>query len=113
MLFLNGDASSPCAGMVGIEHNGNTKWLSGSSKTWNREAADLVCQQKKCGMSSNFNVSNATDATMQANIWDKSYSCSNNSKSLFECDTTAPPSDHNNTVATVKCTGNVSHVKYP
>ncbi|KAG7239878.1 hypothetical protein INR49_030612 [Caranx melampygus] len=109
VVFLKGDASTPCSGMVGIEHDGNTKWLSGSNKTWNQEAANAVCQQRKCGVASSFNVSTDTaTADMRANVWDKSYNCSENSKSLFNCTTTTPPSDHNNTIATVNCTGTVT-----
>ncbi|XP_071331666.1 scavenger receptor cysteine-rich type 1 protein M160 isoform X2 [Trachinotus anak] len=103
MIFLKGNGSNPCSGMVGIEHGKKTYWLSGS-KTWNQESANIVCQQKHCGNASTFSTSTPT-ADMLANIWDKSYNCSSNTKSLFECEANTP--GPNDTIATVTCTGTV------
>ncbi|XP_056241245.1 scavenger receptor cysteine-rich type 1 protein M160 [Seriola aureovittata] len=106
VVFLSRDESSPCSGRVGIEHNSNNYWLSGSNKTWNRDSANIVCQQKNCGTVSNFTSVPSTDK--QAKFWDKSYKCSSNGKSLFECETKTPSSDHNETIARVTCTGTIT-----
>ncbi|XP_022618651.1 scavenger receptor cysteine-rich type 1 protein M130-like [Seriola dumerili] len=106
VVFLSGDESIPCSGRVGIRHDSNAYWLSGSNKTWNQESANIVCQQMNCGTASIFTPVPSTD--MQAKFWDKSYKCSSNAKSLFECETKTPSSDHNETIAKVTCTGTIT-----
>lgn len=103
-VFLNGPDS--CTGIVGIEHGIKTYWLSGSHKTWNKESANTVCQQINCGTVKNFSA--IPSDNMKKDICNVSYSCSNNSSSLFKCENTILPSDHRNTVATVTCSGNVT-----
>lgn len=99
VLFLKG---SSCSGKVFIEHGDNNYWLSGSKQTWNRESASTVCRQMLCGRARNFNytIPDATNAVSK-----KSYSCSSNTTSLFDCEKDTLPSDHNYTVATVRCSG--------
>ncbi|KAK9515764.1 hypothetical protein VZT92_026382 [Zoarces viviparus] len=103
VVFLNGS----CSGMVGIAQGDKIDWLSGSNTTWNQTSANTVCQQMHCGNASRvYSISNAN---MTKSIWNKSYRCSSNSKSLFNCEKIETlPSDHNDTIATVTCSGNIS-----
>ncbi|XP_070694977.1 scavenger receptor cysteine-rich type 1 protein M130 [Pempheris klunzingeri] len=95
-----------CSGKVGIEQGDKTYWLSGSIETWNQKSADAVCQQMECGKADSFDtVSNSSIDTTTA-VWDESYNCFSNAKSLFDCTKTTKPSDHNRTIATVTCSGN-------
>lgn len=104
VVFLKGDDS--CSGTVGIEHGDHTYWLSGSNGTWDQDTANAVCQQKHCGKASAFSAS-VLDNDTKIDVWDKSYNCSSDTKSLFECDTQTQSSDHNDTIATVNCSGNI------
>ncbi|KAM9342394.1 scavenger receptor cysteine-rich type 1 protein M130 [Pholidichthys leucotaenia] len=99
-VFLNGT----CRGEVGIVHGNKTYWLSGSSHTWDQESAKLVCKQMHCGNLTNYNISN----TNRMDVWGKSLSCSSTSNSLFNCTEKALPSDHNNAIASVECSGNIA-----
>lgn len=101
-VFLSGSRS--CSGMVGVAQGTHTSLLSGSAQTWNPEAADVVCQQLNCGTATNF--SSVLYRQMKMEIWNVAYSCSKNKTSLFACDKTSVPSDHNETVAMVTCSGN-------
>ncbi|TMS16568.1 Scavenger receptor cysteine-rich type 1 protein M160, partial [Larimichthys crocea] len=103
VVFLKENA---CSGTVGIEHAGKTYWLSGSTDTWNQESANTVCQQMHCGKADNYSFIPSAD--MMKDVWRKSYNCSSDSKSLFECKNTQLPSDYNETVASVKCSGEIS-----
>lgn len=103
-VFLNGNDS--CSGMVGIDSGTKTYWLSGSNETWNRESANAVCQQMNCGTARN--VSAIPSEQMKKDIWNVTYSCSNNTTSLFDCEKTSVPSKQRNTVATVTCSGKVT-----
>ncbi|XP_047187233.1 scavenger receptor cysteine-rich type 1 protein M160 isoform X3 [Scophthalmus maximus] len=105
VVFLKGDDS--CSGTVGIEHGDHTYWLSGSNGTWDQDTANAVCQQKHCGKASAFSAS-VLDNDTKIDVWDKSYNCSSDTKSLFECDTQTQSSDHNDTIATVNCSGKVT-----
>ncbi|XP_074537958.1 scavenger receptor cysteine-rich type 1 protein M130 isoform X2 [Halichoeres trimaculatus] len=91
-----------CSGMVGIEHNEKTYWLSGSNETWNQSLANTVCRQMSCGEASSIN---STPREKKKEIWQESYKCLSNSTSLFQCDNVTQPSDHNDSIATVNCTG--------
>lgn len=89
--------------MVGVAQGTHTSWLSGSAQTWNPEAADAVCQQLNCGTATSFaSILNQKNEK----IWNVAYNCSKNKTSLFTCDNTSMPSDHENTVANVTCSGN-------
>ncbi|XP_040910475.1 scavenger receptor cysteine-rich type 1 protein M160 isoform X2 [Toxotes jaculatrix] len=101
LLFLDGE--NPCSGKVGIEQGGKTFWLSGSNKTWNQEAANSVCQQKHCGIASNFSAINSTGEK----VWNESYNCSPNTTPLFECKTTTNPPDDKTSIAEVTCSGTI------
>ncbi|TKS77042.1 Scavenger receptor cysteine-rich type 1 protein M160 CD163 antigen-like 1 [Collichthys lucidus] len=103
VVFLK---ENTCSGTVGIEQAGKTYWLSGSKDTWNQRSADTVCQQMHCGKAVNYSF--VPSADMIKDVWRKSYNCSSNSKSLFECKNTQLPSDYNETVASVKCSGDIS-----
>lgn len=105
VVFLHGGDS--CSGMVGIEHGSNTYWLSGSNETWNRDTANIVCQQKHCGQASNF--TQIPNVDQKKNVWDKFLNCSSKDESLFDCEQQTPPPGYNNTIANVTCSGNVRH----
>ncbi|XP_034551085.1 scavenger receptor cysteine-rich type 1 protein M160 [Notolabrus celidotus] len=100
VIFLEGEKS--CSGMVGVEHDDKTYWLSGSNKTWNEDLARTVCGQMNCGQVLNYTVS---PSGLEKDVWPESYNCKANSKSVFGCEKMARPSNHNQTIATVKCTG--------
>lgn len=102
VVFLKGN--KPCSGMVGIEQDTKTYWLSGSNWTWNVESANTVCQQMHCGNASNhMHINNTNEGK---SIWKDSYSCSSNTKSLFDCQKTQNlSSDHEDTIAYVTCSG--------
>ncbi|XP_017266705.1 scavenger receptor cysteine-rich type 1 protein M130 [Kryptolebias marmoratus] len=102
IVFLGGNEA--CSGDVGIEQGEQTFWLSGSNETWNQVAADTVCQQLHCGKAKTFQLKSYNGTTP---VWNKTYSCSSNDKSLFECNTTPLP-DSNQTIAHVTCTGNIT-----
>ncbi|CAJ1055417.1 scavenger receptor cysteine-rich type 1 protein M160 [Xyrichtys novacula] len=104
VVFLDGEKS--CSGMVAIEHDDEMYWLSGSDKTWNEKLANTVCQQMNCGEFSNFNFT--SNAELKKKIWEDSYDCLSNSTSLFDCKNTTRPSDHNDTVAFVTCSGRLT-----
>ncbi|KAM3616980.1 uncharacterized protein V6R79_000555 [Siganus canaliculatus] len=100
VLFL----SSSCSGKVGIQSGKKTYWLSGSEETWNNMSANAVCQQMHCGTAREFHaITNTTDMM----VWKRSYNCSSDSTSLFDCLITKTPSDYNQTIAYVSCSGNV------
>ncbi|XP_068454182.1 scavenger receptor cysteine-rich type 1 protein M160 [Clinocottus analis] len=104
-VFLKGNQS--CSGLVGIEQGKQTYWYSGSNKTWNQESANTVCRQKHCGEALRHSFISRDD-TMK-NIWNESYLCSSDHESLFDCNTTTTlPSDHADTIATVKCSGSIT-----
>ncbi|XP_042265863.1 scavenger receptor cysteine-rich type 1 protein M130 isoform X3 [Thunnus maccoyii] len=104
VVFLD-DPHSSCSGKVGIENGNNISWLSGSNVTWNKKSADTVCRQIHCGTAQSFNYIR-NDVKRNA-ISKKSYSCSSNNTSLFDCETNTLPSDHNDTIATVICSGEI------
>ena len=102
MVFLD----KQCNGEVGIEKGENTFWLSGHNKTWTKEAADAVCRQMHCGEYASHD-SNPRGGRSEG-VWPKSYNCSSNATSLFECDEEAHTGHiQHDTIATVKCKGNV------
>lgn len=102
VLFLKGDES--CSGLVGIEHGEKPYWLSGSEETWNKSLANIVCKQMHCGEAVNISRSPSENRP----IWTGSFSCSPDQKSIFDCNKTEiRPSDHNQSIAYVKCKGNV------
>nr|XP_046253178.1 scavenger receptor cysteine-rich type 1 protein M160 [Scatophagus argus] len=103
VVFLNGNNS--CSGTVGIEHMQKTYWLSGSNETWNQESANTVCQQMHCGEASNYTSIQQDD---KETTWRESYKCSSKTTSLFECENMTQPPDHNDTIASVTCTGSVT-----
>ncbi|XP_044065919.1 scavenger receptor cysteine-rich type 1 protein M160-like [Siniperca chuatsi] len=103
MVFLKGNDS--CSGMVGVAHGIKTYWLSGSNETWNQESANAVCRQMQCGKASAHNFISKAD--MPEDVWTESYNCLSNSTSLFECEKTTLPSNHSDTIATVKCSGEI------
>ncbi|XP_029291818.1 scavenger receptor cysteine-rich type 1 protein M160 [Cottoperca gobio] len=100
VVFLKGS----CSGEVAIEHRNKTFWLSGSKETWNQKTANIVCRQMRCGKASHFTTSNTS---MMEDVWNESYRCSPNTTSLFDCETTTRPSDHNASVAIVECSGKI------
>ncbi|XP_035513024.1 scavenger receptor cysteine-rich type 1 protein M130 [Morone saxatilis] len=104
VVFLN----DTCSGMVGIQHGNKTYWLSGSKNTWNQESANTVCEQMQCGKASKYE--NFPSADMKKDVWHESFNCSSNTKSLFDCKKTKKklPSDHNDTIAYVKCSGAIT-----
>ncbi|XP_067447489.1 scavenger receptor cysteine-rich type 1 protein M160 isoform X2 [Thunnus thynnus] len=104
VVFLD-DPHSSCSGKVGIENGDNISWLSGSNVTWNNKSADTVCRQIHCGTAQSFNYIRSDDKRNA--ISKKSYSCSSNNTSLFDCETNTLPSDHNDTIATVICSGEI------
>ncbi|XP_070825415.1 scavenger receptor cysteine-rich type 1 protein M130 [Chaetodon trifascialis] len=104
VVFVVGGNSS-CSGRVGIQHGSKTYWLSGSSETWNQDAATTVCRQMQCQEASNHTSSSSAD--MINDVWDQAYRCSSPTTSLFECENTTLPSDYNDTIATVTCSGNI------
>eukprot|EP00064_Thunnus_orientalis_P002348 superscaffoldBa00000166_g2355 len=104
VVFLD-DPHSSCSGKVGIENGDNISWLSGSNVTWNNKSADTVCRQIHCGTAQSFNYIRNDDKRNA--ISKKSYSCSSNNTSLFDCETNTLPSDHNDTIATVICSGEI------
>ncbi|XP_044208356.1 scavenger receptor cysteine-rich type 1 protein M160 isoform X2 [Thunnus albacares] len=104
VVFLD-DPHSSCSGKVGIENDNNISWLSGSNVTWNKKSADTVCRQIHCGTAQSFNYTRNDDKRNA--ISKKSYSCSSNNTSLFDCETNTLPSDHNDTIATVICSGEI------
>lgn len=99
-VFLSGNDS--CTGIVGIEHGTKTYWLSGSRDTWNKEAANAVCQQMNCGRAINF--SSFPIDSMKNDVYTVSYNCFNMT-SLLKCENTTLPSNQRRTVATVTCSG--------
>lgn len=103
VLSLRGE--SPCSGLVGVEHGDNTYWLSGSKTTWNRELADLMCRETNCGRAVRFQVTPIAGVT--GSVAKTSYICTPDATSLSDCVEVTPPSDHNDTIATVTCSGNV------
>ncbi|KAM8862387.1 scavenger receptor cysteine-rich type 1 protein M130 [Spinachia spinachia] len=107
VVFLKGN--EPCSGMVGIEQGTQTYWLSGSSETWNAESANTVCQQMHCDKASNYSHIKNPVAAGRKSIWKESYSCSSNTKSLFDCQRNPNvSSDHGDTIATVTCSGTIT-----
>ncbi|XP_076597662.1 scavenger receptor cysteine-rich type 1 protein M160 [Chaetodon auriga] len=104
VVFVDGGSNS-CSGRVGIQHGSKTYWLSGSTETWNPDAANTVCRQMQCQEASNHTSSSSADVI--DDVWDQSYSCSSNTTSLFECENTILPSDYKDTIATVTCSGNI------
>ncbi|KAF1390871.1 hypothetical protein PFLUV_G00062580 [Perca fluviatilis] len=103
VVFLKGDSS--CSGMVGIEHDTKTYWLSGSNETWDQNSADTVCRQMHCG--SALNHTSIPSADLMKDVWNVSYSCLSNSTSLLDCENTTLPSNHSDTIATVACSGKI------
>uniref|UniRef100_A0A8C6LBY0 Scavenger receptor cysteine-rich type 1 protein M130-like n=1 Tax=Nothobranchius furzeri TaxID=105023 RepID=A0A8C6LBY0_NOTFU len=101
VVLLNGS----CSGLVEIEHGDRSYLLSGSNETWNQEAADTVCRQMHCGKALNFSVSLHNK---KEPLWGESRRCSSNDTSLFECNAIALPPDHNDTVASVTCSGEIN-----
>lgn len=99
LVFLIGNNS--CSGLVGIKHNNIVYRLSGSKKTWNKQAADTVCQHVHCGVATKFSSS----ASNGDDVWDQSYNCSSNTTSLLKCENVTLPPDHKDVVATVTCSG--------
>lgn len=104
-VFLSGNDS--CTGIVGIEHGTKTNWLSGSPNTWNKEAANAVCQQTNCGRAINF--SSISIDSLENDVYNVLYSCFNIT-SLFKCENTTLPSNHERTVATVTCSGKLTQL---
>ena len=102
MIFLEEDS---CSGKVGIKTRQQTYWLSGSNATWNQETANTVCREMHCGEALNFTN---TQPGPEEKVWGKFYNCSRNERSLFDCGETQNPKDLNFTIATVKCSGNVT-----
>lgn len=94
--------------MVGIEHGSNTYWLSGSNGTWNRDTANIVCQQMHCGNVTDF--TSISSADKKNDVWNTSLNCLPEHKSLFECENENASPDYNATIASVTCSGNVKHV---
>lgn len=90
-----------CTGKVTIGHRDKNYWLSGSNSTWNWNSANAVCQQLHCGKASNYSSIPETSN----NIWTKSYNCTPNATSLFNCDNFMQAADHTNSTAIVTCTG--------
>ncbi|KAM7410829.1 hypothetical protein PAMA_020998 [Pampus argenteus] len=103
MIFLN-DAT--CSGEVVIKQGSDTYWLSGSTGTWTKESADVVCAQMHCGKAITFGSIPTDD--MRNAVSKKSYNCSSDSANLFDCENDNLPSDHDDFVATVTCSGDVS-----
>ncbi|XP_041860276.1 scavenger receptor cysteine-rich type 1 protein M130 isoform X2 [Melanotaenia boesemani] len=104
LVFLKGNKS--CSGTVMIEQGDRNYWLSGSNETWNQESANTVCQQMHCGNATNYTSEHSNDKNKD--VWHKSYNCSSTKNSLFECDNyTSLPSDHNQTIAYVDCSGEI------
>uniref|UniRef100_A0A8C4F1B9 SRCR domain-containing protein n=1 Tax=Dicentrarchus labrax TaxID=13489 RepID=A0A8C4F1B9_DICLA len=103
VVFLN----NTCSGMVGIQHGSKTYWLSGSNNTWNQESAHTVCKQMQCGDAYPYEYIPSAD--MKRNVWQESYNCYPNNTSLFDCKKNKTlPSDHNDSIAVVKCSGAIS-----
>ncbi|KAK2851022.1 hypothetical protein Q5P01_007298 [Channa striata] len=105
MLLLLGD----CSGMVSIVQDGETYWLSGSNETWNENTANLVCQQKHCGVAVNFTAENFTSVQDAEKKLLTASLCPRDAESLFDClelNTMSP--DLNATVASVTCSGKIN-----
>lgn len=102
MVSLAGENS--CSGKVGIEYGNKNYWLSGSNSTWNRDSANAVCRQLHCGEA--FNFSSIPSNESMNDVWKKSYDCTSDATSLFNCSNGMPAADHNNSTAHVTCNGN-------
>lgn len=97
-MSLSGKKS--CAGHVRIRNGDQIYWLSGSNSTWNSASANAVCRQLHCGRASKHSSINP-----KKDIWKKSYNCTSNATSLFNCDIATLASDHSNSTAHVTCEG--------
>ncbi|XP_034733491.1 antigen WC1.1 [Etheostoma cragini] len=102
VVFLTGESS--CSGKVGIEHRGETYWLSGSNETWDQNSANTVCRQMHCGEAF---PPTSTPNVNSKEVWSESYSCSSNDTSLLDCENTTLPSNYSDTIASVKCKGKI------
>ncbi|XP_014865249.1 PREDICTED: scavenger receptor cysteine-rich type 1 protein M130-like isoform X2 [Poecilia mexicana] len=102
LLFLDGPQS--CSGDVAIEYKEELYWLSGSNERWNKELANKVCQQMHCG---NAKRHNQSSPGVKNRMWNESFSCSSDQKSIFDCNKTQINSS-NSTIAHVECEGNIT-----
>ncbi|XP_043977257.1 scavenger receptor cysteine-rich type 1 protein M130 isoform X1 [Gambusia affinis] len=102
LLFLDGPQS--CSGDVTIEYNKELYWLSGSNETWNKELANKVCQQMHCGNASSFSQRGSEDRNR---MWNESFSCSSDQKSIFDCNRKQINSN-SSTIAHVECEGKIT-----
>ncbi|XP_056897293.1 scavenger receptor cysteine-rich type 1 protein M160 [Takifugu flavidus] len=102
-VFLSGNDS--CTGTVMINHGTKIHRLSGSRNTWNKEAANDVCQRVNCGRAINFSSSPIDSVNNDVSI--VSYNCLN-STSLLKCKNTTLPSNDTRTVATVTCSERIT-----
>uniref|UniRef100_A0A096LS53 SRCR domain-containing protein n=1 Tax=Poecilia formosa TaxID=48698 RepID=A0A096LS53_POEFO len=102
LLFLDGPQS--CSGDVAIEYKEELYWLSGSNERWNKELANKVCQQMHCGNATRHNQSSPG---VKNRMWNESFSCSSDQKSIFDCNKTQINSS-NSTIAHVECEGNIT-----
>lgn len=100
MVSLAGENS--CSGKVGIEYGDKTYWLSGSNSTWNWNSANAVCRQLHCGEAIDFSSIPSTES--MNDVWKKSYHCTPDATSLFNCSNRM--ADHCNSTAHVTCNGN-------
>uniref|UniRef100_A0A096MHZ1 SRCR domain-containing protein n=1 Tax=Poecilia formosa TaxID=48698 RepID=A0A096MHZ1_POEFO len=101
LLFLDGPQS--CSGDVAIEYKEELYWLSGSNERWNKELANKVCQQMHCGNATRHNQSSPG---VKNRMWNESFSCSSDQKSIFDCNKTQINSS-NSTIAHVECEGSI------
>ncbi|XP_053705321.1 deleted in malignant brain tumors 1 protein isoform X2 [Synchiropus splendidus] len=103
IYFVKGSQS--CAGLVGIEQNKKTFWLSGSNTTWTADVAEKTCEQMHCGHVDNRHPVPRHESDSDAEV--VSDGCMNPSTSLFECEKATLPPDHNDTIAHVRCSDRI------
>ncbi|XP_062316545.1 scavenger receptor cysteine-rich domain-containing protein SCART1 [Osmerus eperlanus] len=108
LLYLSG--GSGCSGVVQVQNDGHTYFLSGSNSTWHQDSAHVVCRHLRCGASVSFTTINASDVSDVSHQRMRSYNCSSREDSLFDCPMTEGQTEGANQseVAVVRCSGSRS-----
>lgn len=88
-----------CKGEVSI-YSKDTRSVV-SSQNWTKTEGERLCQDLNCG---NFKSHKSLPSDASENVWRKSFKCSSDAKSIWECEQDAAPSELNNKLY-IECGG--------